>query len=65
MGDLYIDDTIVWGNALVQAHKIEENRAIFPRTIIDESILNIYKLPKDHLSMLAKDFDGNSTTLII
>lgn len=59
LGDFYIDDTIVWGKALVQAHEIEEHKAIFPRVIIDGSILNIYEQPKDRISRLAKDVDGS------
>lgn len=48
MGELYIRDpsagdptSFLWGKALIQAHYVEENIAVFPRIIIDSSIMNM------------------------
>lgn len=34
-GNFFIDDTMVWGKALVNAHQLESEIACFPRVIID------------------------------
>ena len=36
-GDFYIDETFVYGDALVRAHEMEARRAIYPRIIVDEA----------------------------
>lgn len=48
MGELYIHDpsdgdptSFIWGKALIQANYVEEHIAVFPRIIIDSSILNM------------------------
>ncbi len=41
IGDLYIDDTLIWGKALVRAHNLEESIAIYPRVIIDQKLLRM------------------------
>jgi len=38
-GDFYADDIMIWGNALVNAHKIEDSIAIYPRIVIQPSII--------------------------
>lgn len=43
IGDFYIDDMLVWGNALVDTYNLESNVAIFPRIIFSEKILNIWQ----------------------
>lgn len=58
LGDFYIDETIVWGKALVQAHEMEEKRAVFPRVLIHEDIINLYSRISDETSMVIKDTDG-------
>ena len=42
IGDLEIDDIMVWGNALVRSHNLESGIAYYPRVIIDPTpdILN-------------------------
>lgn len=37
LGDLYIDDTFVLGPGLIDAYKLESQKAKFPRIIVDES----------------------------
>ena len=41
IGELFIDDLLVWGPGLVRAYKLEDSIAIFPRIIIDRNILEI------------------------
>lgn len=40
LGDLYIDKEMVWGKALIKAYKQENEEAIYPRVVIDETIKN-------------------------
>jgi len=44
IGDLYIDERLIWGKALVRAHNLEENIAIYPRVIIDQKLLHIMRV---------------------
>ena len=57
LGELLIDETMVWGQALVDAYKIESTVANYPRIVIMDSvareIMNCPKL-KDYLRT---DFD--------
>ena len=39
-GKLYIDDVLVWGNALVEAYTLESKYAVNPRIIISESLIS-------------------------
>ena len=41
IGNLYHENNIVFGPALVNAYLLQEHNAIFPRTIIDEETLKI------------------------
>ena len=40
-GDFYLDDTIVWGPALLRAYELEDKIAIYPRIILDEIVTNV------------------------
>ena len=42
IGNLYIDDTFVWGEGLLRAYKLESKIAINPRIVIDPSIEEKY-----------------------
>ena len=53
IGNLYIDETIVWGNGLLNAYS-GELRANYPRIIIDPEVLNI----NVGQNILLRDFDG-------
>lgn len=60
VGNCFVDDTMVWGKALVQAHMLESSIAIYPRIIIDPGIiekLGIAK-PDHHEEWLQEDKDG-------
>ena len=43
-GKLAINDVMVWGGALVNAVKIEENIAIYPRIVVSQELLNVFAL---------------------
>jgi hypothetical protein len=43
VGDLYIDEDIVFGPALIEAHEAEQNLAVFPRIILCQSAEDVYK----------------------
>ena len=61
VGNFYIDDTMVYGEALVRAHKLESEIAIYPRIVIDREIAEKSMLPAFKISKikgLTQDFDG-------
>lgn len=59
IGDFYINDTIVWGQALLRSYELEDKIAIYPRIIIDKNIYS--ELPCDlRNEWVSLDFDGLS-----
>lgn len=58
IGDLYIDETIVWGSALVRAYELEDKIAVYPRVIIDNSIAELLQEGKEVQDYIRKDIDG-------
>lgn len=46
LGDIAINEIMVWGNGLVEAVKIEENISIYPRIVISDKLLKIFDLYK-------------------
>lgn len=40
---LYIDNNFVYGKALINAYNLENKKAIYPRVLIDESVINLVK----------------------
>jgi hypothetical protein len=68
-GKVYHTERKIFGPALINAYEMEKSKAIFPRIIIDESILGIEKCnyPGFHnpdseysnlMELILKDFDG-------
>jgi hypothetical protein len=51
LGDLYIDDKMVFGDALIDAYKLENEKANNPRIIISDSVM---ELVKHHITYYAK-----------
>lgn len=39
VGDLYIDNMMVWGQALVDAYRIESEIALYPRIVVDPKLI--------------------------
>ena len=61
-GDFYIDDVFVYGEALVKAYEMENQRAIYPRIIVDNGLLkNTHftgKIKTVKENIVFKDADG-------
>ena len=55
-GSIYIDDKLVFGSGLINAVKLENNEAQYPRIIIDKDNVNI-DLEK-HYDLVSVDSDG-------
>ena len=65
IGQLYVDDTLVYGQALIDAHDGEAKIANYPRIIVDKEILvrsgkNICDTfhPHDEEKIILRDMDG-------
>ena len=56
IGDFFINDTIIWGFALLRAIELEKSVAKYPRIIIDPIVYN--DLEGDSLDYISMDFDG-------
>ncbi len=41
-GTFFADDTMIWGQALVDAYKIEETVAVYPRVVVQDSLYQKY-----------------------
>ena len=62
-GKLYNDKDVLFGEGFVRAYYMQEDEAIYPRVIIDKSIVENYsysnEADKKYMDMLlTKDFDG-------
>ena len=61
-GELYIDDSLVWGTGLIDAYKIENELAIYPRVIVDNKVIDAFANCKQiglHIEgEIKRDFDG-------
>ncbi|SHM83254.1 hypothetical protein [Flavobacterium xanthum] len=51
--NLYMDENIVIGPALIESYKLEESHAIYPRIILSE---NAKEVVNQHINFYAKDF---------
>lgn len=58
IGQLFIDDIMVWGEALLKSYYLENMVANYPRIIIDRNVVS--EIDKDNLlcGYLRKDFDN-------
>lgn len=59
IGDFYLDDTMVWGNALGDTYYLENNIAIFPRIILSKHIMDTWQ------KYAGLDFPNQITNLAI
>lgn len=59
-GSFFSDEKMIWGNALIKAHNLESQIAIYPRIVVEPEIAEILSptmlTPKLH--MICEDFDG-------
>lgn len=62
IGELFIDDTVVWGMGLIEAYNMENNLANYPRVILSDKILRKYDDCKTKVlnlyALIKEDFDG-------
>lgn len=58
IGDFYIDDTIVWGPALLRTYELEDKIAIYPRIILDEIVINALSSSTIKNDFVRVDKDG-------
>lgn len=62
IGELYIDNSVVWGKGLIEAYSMEDGLAIYPRVVVSPKLLSAYeKCEKKSLNlyaMLDEDNDG-------
>lgn len=57
IGELFIDDVMVWGEALINAYKLESNIAIYPRVVIDSKIVSTILCFNEISDFVRRDFD--------
>ena len=55
IGDLYIDNTFVWGEGLLRAYELESKIAVMPRIVIDPIIENKYLNQFNNIHCWRKD----------
>lgn len=62
VGELYIDNSIVWGTGLIDAYYMESSVANYPRVLVSKQVLDVYeKSDSKSLNLYAlikQDFDG-------
>lgn len=62
IGELYIDNSIVWGEGLIDAYNMESVIASFPRVIVSKKALDAYEkcdsISLNLYALLELDFDG-------
>ncbi|MDE6981475.1 MAG: hypothetical protein K2P60_08770, partial [Lachnospiraceae bacterium] len=57
VGQLFIDDVMVWGEALLKAYYLEDNIANYPRIIIDKKVVGEIAQDSQLSGYVRKDFD--------
>lgn len=57
IGKLFIDDVMVWGEALLKAYYLEDKVANYPRVIIDDILVREAEGCKQLEDYIRKDFD--------
>jgi len=58
IGELYIDETMVWGEALLKAYDLENNVAIYPRILFDPKMVSEIINGKELREYINQDFDN-------
>lgn len=58
VGQLFIDDVMVWGEALLKAYYLEDNIANYPRIIIDKKVVGEIAQDSQLSGYVRKDFDN-------
>lgn len=58
IGQLFIDDVMVWGDALLKAYYLEDKIVNYPRIIIDKNVADEIMDEKQLNEYLRQDFDN-------
>lgn len=58
IGQLFIDEVMVWGDALLTSYYLEDKIANYPRIILDKSVINAIAQNKQLNVYIRKDFDN-------
>lgn len=58
IGQLFIDDVMVWGEALLKSYYLEDKIANYPRIIIDKNVVNEINQDSQLSEYIRKDFDN-------
>ena len=58
IGQLFIDDVMVWGEALLKSYYLEDKVANYPRIIIDRNVVNEILQDSKLSGYIRKDFDN-------
>ena len=58
IGQLFIDNLVAWGDALLKSYYLESNIAKYPRIIIDINVINECIHDENFNEYIRKDFDG-------
>ena len=58
LGDFFIDDTVVWGPALLRAYEMEDKNAIYPLVLLDAPIVELLENEVCKTDYLRFDSDG-------
>lgn len=58
IGHAYIDEVMVWGEALVEAYNLESHLAVFPRVVFDERTARSLMKQREFSPFINQDFDG-------
>lgn len=58
IGELFVDDVMVWGQALLKSYYLEDNIAIYPRIILDNRVVDVLQNSEDLSDFVRKDSDG-------
>jgi len=58
IGKLFIDDVMVWGEALLKSYYLEDKVANYPRIIIDKRVIGEINKDSQLIEYIRKDFDG-------
>ncbi len=58
VGDLFIDDVMVWGNALLRAYELEDKVSIYPRVVIDKKVIQLISPQDKSYDFIRYDNDG-------
>ena len=59
-GDFFSDETMIWGNALVNAYTLESSIAIYPRIVVHPNVISDIK----YFTMESQGESGNYSTWI-